>query len=242
MQHLPPRARDSFAAVLDDRAARRGATLLTAGPGPAELPGLPARLASRLAGGLVVGLEPLGEASRREFLAQSARVRRLSVRPEVLDWLARHTPGSGRQLGAALNRLQTLTTKLPALPDVAAVRAHFEADAEQTRPTLERITDAGGRAVPGGAKQVRGQARQPGVLWPRQVSMYLARELTELSLAQVGEYFGRDHSTVRHACRKVESALVDDAELAGRMQAVAGGVPPHGGMNEAGEKPSTTRQ
>ena len=60
---------------------------------------------------------------------------------------------------------------------------------------------------------MRGRDRLPHVLWPRQVSMYLARRLTEMSLAQIGEYFGRDHSTVRHACQKVEDALVNDAEL-----------------------------
>jgi chromosomal replication initiator protein len=57
------------------------------------------------------------------------------------------------------------------------------------------------------------------VLLPRQVGMYLARELTPLSLQQIGAYFGgRDHSTVLHACRKVKQALSRDASLSGLVR------------------------
>jgi len=56
-------------------------------------------------------------------------------------------------------------------------------------------------------------------LLPRQVGMSLARQLTGLSLEQIGRYFGgRDHSTVLHACRKVEQALGHDAALRGAVQ------------------------
>src|SRR5262249_60127561 len=62
-----------------------------------------------------------------------------------------------------------------------------------------------------------GRSRE--VLLPRQVSMYLARRLTDLSLEQIGAYFGgRDHSTVLHACRKVEQALTSDAGLSGAVR------------------------
>jgi chromosomal replication initiator protein len=65
--------------------------------------------------------------------------------------------------------------------------------------------------------QSRGRSRQ--VLLPRQVGMYLARQLTELSLQQIGAFFGgRDHSTVLHACRKVEQALTQDVNLSGAVR------------------------
>jgi chromosomal replication initiator protein len=57
------------------------------------------------------------------------------------------------------------------------------------------------------------------VLLPRQVGMYLARRLTPLSLGQIGAYFGgRDHSTVLHACKKVEEAQAGDASLSGALR------------------------
>jgi chromosomal replication initiator protein len=61
--------------------------------------------------------------------------------------------------------------------------------------------------------------RSREVMLPRQVGMYLARQLTSLSLEQIGAYFGgRDHSTVLHACRKVEQALTSDAHLSGAVR------------------------
>ena len=72
------------------------------------------------------------------------------------------------------------------------------------------------RVEPG---QLQSRRRYPGVLLPRQVGMYLARQLTGLSLGQIGAYFGgRDHSTVLHACRKVERALESDPSLSGLVR------------------------
>ena len=65
----------------------------------------------------------------------------------------------------------------------------------------------------------RSQQRGRRVLLPRQVGMYLARQLTGLSLEAIGAYFGgRDHSTVLHACRKVEQALGRDPVLSGAVR------------------------
>jgi chromosomal replication initiator protein len=75
-----------------------------------------------------------------------------------------------------------------------------------------------------GLPQLRSSDRSRAVLVPRQVGMYLARQLTGLSLEQIGAYFGgRDHSTVLHACRKVEQALThglatDSALIAGAVR------------------------
>src|SRR5262249_24094792 len=70
LQHLPERSLDDFTATLDMRLARKRATLVTAKRGPAELAEIPGRLASRLAGGLVVGLEPFGRKGRAIFLSK----------------------------------------------------------------------------------------------------------------------------------------------------------------------------
>lgn len=218
LQHLPARAAGAFAALLDHRAARGLTTLLTASRGPAELENLSARLASRLSGGLIVGLRPLGLASRRRFLKQRAAARHVALRPDVLDWLARQTPGSGRQLLAALEQVRALAATLPAPPEVAAVRAYLEGQLAGRRLTVEGITERVGFAFRVEPKLIRGRDRQPGILWPRQVSMYLARAMTPMSLAQIGSYFGRDHTTVRHACQKVADVMAADIEAAGRVR------------------------
>ena len=66
-------------------------------------------------------------------------------------------------------------------------------------------------------KALLGTSRLRPVLLPRQVAMYLARELTGLSLPRIGVAFSRDHTTVLHACRKIEAELTTDVGLAARV-------------------------
>src|SRR2546423_1222119 len=88
VQRLTERAADAACDLIDRRAARRKALVVTAGAGPAALTHLPRRLTSRLAAGLVVQLEPLGVASRRTILDAAAKMRNVRIAPDALDWLA----------------------------------------------------------------------------------------------------------------------------------------------------------
>jgi chromosomal replication initiator protein len=215
LQHLSARAAEAFAPFVDRCRSREQQLVLTAVSGPAQLTHLPARLTSRLANGLVVGLQALGPASRLALLESLAGRRNLNVGQPVLTWLAEHVAGSGRQLEGAVIRLEGLARLHGRAPDVETVAAHFRDEAEARTPTVERIVQRVGRyfQVEPHEMQSRGRSRQ--ALLPRQVGMYLARRLTKLSLEQIGAYFGgRDHSTVLHACRKVEQALALHADLA----------------------------
>lgn len=217
LQHLPPSACRALAGVLDHRLARQSAMVVTATAGPQVLR-LPARLASRLAGGLVVALEALGPASRLALLQDKAQRRQLAVGREVLAWLAQHLTGS-RQLEGALASLEVLARVSGRVPDVPLVAAHFREQAEASRPTVERIAQKVGDHFHVEPRRLRSEQRGRHVLVPRQVGMYLARQLTGLSLAQIGDYFGgRDHTTVLHACRKVERALSTDSVLSGTVR------------------------
>jgi chromosomal replication initiator protein len=187
--------------------------------GPARLTHLPARLTSRLASGLVVGMYPLSRISRLAFLRDRAAQRQPAVGPDVLAWLAEHVPGSGRQLDGALSRVEGLARLYQRPPTADEVAEHFQPDAEARRPTVERIAQRVGRYFQVEPRQLQSRARSRNALLPRQVGMYLARQLTELSLQQIGAYFGgRDHSTVLHACRKVEQALSRDVSLSGAVR------------------------
>jgi chromosomal replication initiator protein len=84
---------------------------------------------------------------------------------------------------------------------------------------VERIAQRVGRYFQVEPRQLQARSRARHTLLPRQIGMYLARQLTELSLHQIGAYFGgRDHSTVLHACRKVEKALAHDVRLSGAVR------------------------
>lgn len=219
IQHLPVRATGTLVQIIDELVARQQQVVFTATSGPGQLVHLPTRLTSRLAGGLVVGVPSLAAPSRLALLEASAQRRQLAVAREVLAWLADHLTSGGRQLEGAITRLELLARHRDHPLDLATVAGHFQEQVEAGRPTVERIVQRVGGYFQVEPRQLQSPRRSRNVLLPRQISMYLARQLTELSLNEIGASFGgRDHSTVLHACRKVELALTADAYVAGAVR------------------------
>ncbi len=227
LQHLPVRAAEAFVQVLEYRLARRLPTVVTAHVGPRQLAPrpsahgsrFPARLTSRLAAGLVVALGPWQAASRLLFLEELAQSQQLAVEPGILKWLADNLPGSGRVLSGALQQLETLARQQRRPLDLATVKRHFADETAAHQPTVERIVQHVSGYFRTDPELLQSSSRFRSVMLPRQISMYLARKLTALSLEQIGAYFGgRDHTTVLHACRKMEHALQEDPVLSGTVQ------------------------
>jgi chromosomal replication initiator protein len=225
LQHLPLPAAETLVQIIDHRQAHQRPMVFTAVMGPRHLAhrGLrfPARLTSRLAAGLVVALEPLKIASRQRYLEELAQRSQLALPRDIVHWLARNLTGGGRQLEGAITQLATLN-KVGRQPlDLKNVTAHFSVQVDAIRPSVERIASHVGGYFRIEARQLQSRRRYHNALLPRQIGMYLARQLTALSLEQIGAYFGgRDHSTVLHACRKVEQALKKDAVLSGAVRQI----------------------
>jgi len=218
LQHLARRNVEMVVQWFDALQARHQQMLFTASVGPGQLD-LPARLTSRLASGLVIALQPLGATSRFALLQDLAQRRQFAIARDVLTWLADHLTGGARQLDGALARLQTLTKLRPAPLDLATVAGHFREDSDAARPTVERIAQRVSTYFQVEPRQLQSRRRYRSLQLPRQVSMYLARTLTDLSFDEIGTYFGgRDHSTVLHACRKVEQSLASDAVFSGTVK------------------------
>src|SRR5207253_1307513 len=180
VQYLSRRAAERLAGLFDQRQARQAQMMFTASIGPGQLDKFSARLTSRFASGLVVGLLPFSPASRLAFLTDRAQRRQLAVGRDVLAWLAKHTAGSGRQLEAAILRLETFVRHQDRLPDLAAVTAHFRTEAETARPTVERIAQRVGSYFRVKTGELQSRRRCRNALLPRQIGMYLARRLTPL--------------------------------------------------------------
>jgi chromosomal replication initiator protein len=224
LQHLARAAAETLVGLFDHFTAIRSQIVVTASVGPCHLD-LPARLTNRLASGLVVRLEFLQAPSRLAILEERAQRHQLAVSREVLAWLADRLAGGGRQLDGALARLEVLSRTHRGPIDMAAVSDYFQEQLEASRPTVERIVERVSGYFHVHPRQIQSSRRLRQVMLPRQVSMYLARQLTDLSLEQIGRYFGgRDHSTVLYACRKLQKALRHDAMLSGAVCQLRAGL------------------
>ncbi|MBX9579185.1 MAG: hypothetical protein K2X87_02665, partial [Gemmataceae bacterium] len=175
------------------------------------------RLTSRLAGGLVVPLDPPGPESRRAILAAAAAARGVRLAPDALDWLSsRPTGGGARPLLGWLGNLAAGAKDYPGPLDRMAAEEILAGTGQPTSPgpdvvgIIRRVAAAFGVSE----RELLGVSRLRRVLVPRQVAMYLLRAVCGLSLPRVGAAFGKDHSTVLHACRKIEA----DEELRGEAE------------------------
>ncbi len=145
LQHLNPGAAELLVQTIDYLAARNRPMVLTANAGPQRLrhrgDRFPIRLVNRLAGGLVIGLDPLGPASRLKLMQMLAQRRQLAVPTEVLRWLSERLNGGGRQLEGAIAQLQTLAKLHRGPLDIATVAGQFQQQTDAGRVTVERIAE-----------------------------------------------------------------------------------------------------
>ncbi len=227
VQHLSGRVANAACDLIDGRTVRRRATVVTASTGPSQLAHLPQRLTSRLSAGLVIQLEPLAVPSRRAILAEVATTKGVRLTPDALDWLAQQATGGG--VRATLGLLQNLAQVASAFPGPLTRTDVQKTLAESGQPTsatsgVSRIVERVAAAFNVSEKELLGVSRLRGVMRPRQVAMYLARELTGLSLPRLGAAFGRDHTTVLHSCRKVAEEVKSDAALAKRVSDLRTGL------------------
>jgi chromosomal replication initiator protein len=181
---------------------------------PEDLPGLEDRLAERFRAGLVVELEPPPVALRRAILAKRARVDDLEVSRDVLAEIAERVDSSVRALEGALIRVIAYASLKGEEATPGLVRHVLRRLGEDTAPDaygLSEIVDAAAQEFGVERESLLARDRRPSVATARQVAMYLARELTEHSLPEIGRGIGgRNHTTVLHAVNRISAALRTD--------------------------------
>jgi chromosomal replication initiator protein len=194
---------------------------------PSELETLDERVRSRLAGGLVVEMGSLGEELRFEILKARVTAAKLhhpgfDVPASVLIYIAKTVTHNGRDLEGALNRLLA-HSKLTGQPVTLEMAEREIRDLirpqEPKRIKIEEIQRIVARQYNVSRADLLSSRRTANVVRPRQVAMYLAKQLTLRSLPEIGRRFGgRDHTTVLHAVRKIENLVNTDASLAEEIE------------------------
>ena len=200
--------------------------VISADRAPGEIKGLEDRIASRLQCGLIVDLHPTDYELRLGILQTKADFYRgqyagLKIAPGVLEFLAHRITTNVRVLEGALTRLFafaslvgreiTLELAQDCLADILRASDRKVTIEEIQRKVAEHYNIRLSDMI--GPKRLRAVAR------PRQVAMYLSKQLTPRSLPEIGRRFGgRDHTTIMHGVRKIEELMATDSQLADDLQ------------------------
>lgn len=197
---------------------------------PAQLDNIDARMRSRLAGGLVVDIEPPELELRREILrtriADAARRdSSVMIADEIVEFIANRIRGGGRELEGALTRViatQQLTRSAITVDMASVAIRDLVNPSNGQRVKIDDILRIIGKHYNVPKADLLSPRRARSIVRPRQIGMYLAKTLTTRSLPEIGRRFGgRDHSTVLHAVRKIESLMQQDDKLAREIQLLA---------------------
>ncbi len=200
--------------------------IISADKSPSDLEGLEERMRSRLGWGLVADIHPTTYELRLGILQAKAELMKAEIPSKVLEFLAHKITSNVRELEGALNRIVAHTTLVGRSVTIETTQEvlHDLLRANDRRVTIEEIQKRVAEHFNIKLSDMHSARRARAVARPRQVAMYLAKQLTSRSLPEIGRKFGgRDHTTVMHAVRKIEelraidSSFSEDVELLRRM-------------------------
>ncbi|WP_034551594.1 chromosomal replication initiator protein DnaA [Carnobacterium funditum] len=203
----------TFNALYDDRKQ----IVLTSDRLPNEIPKLQERLISRFAWGLSVDITPPDLETRIAILRKKANAERLEIPDDTLSYIAGQIDSNIRELEGALVRVQAF-----AAIESRDITTSLAADALKSmlpsnKPSILSILDIQNvvsKYYQISLTDLKGKKRVKAIVLPRQIAMFLSRELTANSLPKIGaEFGGKDHTTVIHAYEKINQAIKKDHQL-----------------------------
>lgn len=191
--------------------------VLTSDRLPNEIPKLQERLVSRFKWGLSVDVTPPDLETRIAILRNKANAEHLVIPDDTLSYIAGQIDSNVRELEGALVRVQAYATMEHA--DITTSMAaealkSLKLSSKDNELSISHIQEIVAKYYQISVSDLKGKKRVKQIVMPRQIAMYLAREMTESSLPKIGQEFGgKDHTTVIHAHEKITEAMTLDDNL-----------------------------
>lgn len=190
--------------------------ILSSDKSPKEIVTLEDRLRSRFEWGLIADMQAPDIETRIAILRKKAQLENLDVPNEILSFIAEKIASNIRELEGALNRViaysslteNDITVELAteALKDILSTNKAKAINCNTIQEAVARYFDIR-------PDEFKSKKRSRDVAYPRQIAMFLCRELTDMSLPKIGHAFGgRDHTTVIHACEKIMEEIASNSE------------------------------
>jgi len=189
--------------------------VLTSDLPPAQLTGFEDRMRSRFSSGLLVDVQPPDLETRIAILHKKADAEGLEVTPEVFEYVASRISSNIRELEGALVRIGAWASLYKERIDLNLAQMmlkDFVSNPDDNEITVSLIMSQCAVYFGVTIEQMGSSERSHNVVEARQIAMYLCRELTDLSLPKIGQAFGRDHTTVMHANKKISKLMKEKRE------------------------------
>ncbi|MEG1778739.1 MAG: chromosomal replication initiator protein DnaA [Oscillospiraceae bacterium] len=189
--------------------------VLTSDRPPKEIKTLEDRLRTRFEWGLIGDIQPPDFETRIAILQRKAQLLDISIPPEVLEYIANRIKNNIRQLEGVVKKLKAYKALANTEPSILVAQNAIRDILSDNQPipvTIERIISEVSRTYGVTNADVRSNKRAAQISTARQVAMYIVREVTQMSMAAIGEEFGgRDHSTVVYSINQAEKTMENDS-------------------------------
>jgi chromosomal replication initiator protein len=189
-----------------------------------ELRKIPERLTSRFGMGLMADLQPPKYEERCAILKSIVESRGVSISDEIIDFIGKNISSNIRDLTKAINILigYTELMKKPITIEIAQQRLRdiFNAP-RQANLSMDNIIRVVAEYFALTPNDLKGKKRTQNIVFPRQLAMYIGREMTDYSTTELGQEFGgRDHTTVMHSIEKIKGKLLTDPTLESTIDSI----------------------
>ena len=221
------RTQEEFFHTFNDLYESRKQIVVSSDCSPKDIPDIDERLRSRFEWGLIADIQPPDFETRVAILKKKAALERVRLGDDVAYLIAGRVKSNIRELEGSLTRMIAfcnLTGREMGTELAQEVLAELWGQEDKVI-TIEQIQRRVGEAFGLKLSELKAKSRTKTVAFPRQVAMYLARQLTHASLAEIGRAFGgKDHTTVLHAVGKITSLLQDDPKLRRTVEGLIQGM------------------
>lgn len=195
---------------------------------PKEIPTLEDRLRSRFEWGLTADIQPPDLETRIAILRKKAKVENIDIPNDVTQYIATKIQSNIRELEGALIRViaySSLTNNEITVDLATEALKDILSNSKPKEITVKFIKEIISKNYNVKIEDFNSKKRTRAISYPRQIAMYLCRELTDLSLPKIGEEFGgRDHTTVIHAYDKISSDIENDSEFKQKIDDIIGEI------------------
>ena len=190
--------------------------VMTADAPPKEMLGISERLRTRFESGVMADIQPPDVDMRKAIVLRKCRELNISLPDIVTDFIAQKIKNNVRQLEGTVKKIEAMTRVYGAVPTPEQIQDIIKDITNENEPisvTVEKIIDGVSNTFGVTSSDIRSDKRQAEITQARQAAMYIIKEITDLTLKDIGGYFGKNHATVVHSVRQCKEKMDDSASF-----------------------------